>query len=149
MSTLKERIESDLKEAMKASDTLRVSTLRLIKSAIKNKEIDKGGSLGDDEVIQVLSSLVKQRRESVEMYQKAGRKDLAEKEEAEIKIIQSYMPEQLSDEEIREIIAEAIKQTGATSMKDMGKVMKTVMAKVKGRADGKKVNEMVRQALSA
>ncbi len=149
MSTLKERIESDLKEAMKASDSLRVSTLRLIKSAIKNKEIDKGSSLGDDEVIQVLSSLVKQRRESVEMYQKAGRKDLAEKEEAEIKIIQSYMPEQLSDEEIREVIAEAIKETGATSMKDMGKVMKTVMAKVKGRADGKKVNEMVRQALSA
>lgn len=148
MSTLKERIDSDLKEAMKASDTLRVSTLRLIKSAIKNKEIEKGEPLGDEEVLQVLSSLIKQRKESVEMYRRAGREDLAEKESSEINIIQAYMPEQLSDEDIQKIITEAINETGASSMKDMGRVMKTVMAKVKGRADGRKVNEMVRQALS-
>jgi uncharacterized protein YqeY len=133
---------------MKASDTLRVSTLRLIKSAIKNREIDKGAELTDEDILQVLGSLLKQRTESVEMYRKGGREDLAEKEEAEIRIIQSYMPEPLSDDELKALIEETVKETGASSMKDMGRVMKAVMAKVKGRADGRKVNEMVRQILA-
>jgi len=148
MSRIKEKIDSDLKEAMKSSDSLRVSTLRLIKSAIKNKEIEKGKALTDDEIIQLLNSLVKQRVESVQMYRKGNREDLAEKEEAEIEILKSYMPEPLSDQEIKDIIQQAITETGATSMKDMGKVMKFVMGKVKGRADGKKVNEMVKQMLA-
>ncbi len=145
--SLKQRIMEDMKEAMKAKDTARVSTLRLLLSEIKNKEIDKRGELSDDEVLAVIQKAVKQRRESIEQYKKAGREDLAEKESKELEILESYLPQPLTEEELEAIIDEAIKEVGATSPRDMGKVMKVVMPKVRGRADGKVVNQKVREKL--
>jgi hypothetical protein len=147
MSLLKERIDADLKAALKASDKIRVSTLRLIKSAIKNLEIERGAPLAEEEIIGVLSSLAKQRKESIEEFKKASRVDLVEREEEELSIIKAYLPEELSEEELEKIIQETIQETGATSLKDMGKVMKTIMPKVKGRADGRVVNQKVRKLL--
>ncbi len=144
---LKEQIMQDMKEAMKSKDSLKVSTLRLLISEIKNKEIEKRGELSDDEILAVIQKAVKQRKESIEKYKEAGRTDLAEKEEKELKILESYLPQPLSKEELEAIIEEAIKETGATTPKDMGKVMKVVMPKVRGRADGKLVNQMVREKL--
>ncbi len=147
MSLLKERIDADLKAALKASDRLRVSTLRLIKSAIKNREIDKGAPLTDEETIEVLSSLAKQRKESIEEFNKASRTDLVHKEEEELSVIKAYLPEELSEDELEKIIQDTIKEVGALSLKDMGRVMKTIMPKVKGRADGRVVNQKVRELL--
>ncbi len=144
---VKEKIVADMKEAMKAKDMTKVSTLRLLLSEIKNKEIDKKGELTDEEIYALIQKAVKQRKESIEQYRSGGRNDLVQKEEAELKILESYLPEQLSKDELERIIEEAIKETGATTMKDMGKVMKIVMPKVKGRADGKIVNEMVKKKL--
>ncbi len=144
---VKEKIMADMKEAMKAKDMIKVSTLRLLLSEIKNKEIDKKGELTDEEIYALIQKAVKQRKESIEQYRFGGRNDLVQKEETELKILESYLPEQLSEEELERIIEEAIKETGATTMKDMGKVMKIVMPKVKGRADGKIVNEMVKKKL--
>lgn len=144
---VKEKIMADMKEAMKAKDMMKVSTLRLLLSEIKNKEIDKRGELTDEEIYAVIQKAVKQRKESIEQYKNAGRADLVEKEEAELKILESYLPEQLSEEELEKIIDEAIKEAGAASIKDLGKVMKIVMPKVKGRADGKIVNQKVREKL--
>ncbi len=145
---LTERIESDLKAALKASDRLRLSTLRLIKAALKNKEIEKGSTLNDDEVTGLLSSLAKQRKESISEFRKGGRTDLAEKEEAELRILQEYLPQELSPEELDRLIRETISEVSASSPADIGKVMKAIMPKVRGRADGRVVNEMVRAALS-
>jgi hypothetical protein len=147
MSLLKERIDADLKAALKASDRLRVSTLRLIKSAIKNREIDKGAPLTDEETIEVLSSLAKQRKEAIEEFNKASRTDLVHKEEEELSVIKAYLPEELSEDELEKIIQDTISEVGALSLKDMGKVMKTIMPKVKGRADGRVVNQKVRELL--
>ncbi|HHN63960.1 MAG TPA: GatB/YqeY domain-containing protein [Nitrospirae bacterium] len=146
---LLKRIEADLKDALKRSDRLKVSVLRMIKASIKNKEIEKGSPLSDEEIISVLTSLSKQRRESIEEFRRAGREELVEKETAELSVLQSYMPEQLSEEELNDIINSAIQESGATSVRDIGKVMKIVMPRVKGRADGKVVNQKVRAILES
>lgn len=147
--SLLERFDNDLKVALKASDSLKVSVLRMAKAALKNKQIDKGGGLSDEEIISVLSTLSKQRKESIEQFSKGGREDLAEKERQELAIIQSYMPEQLSPEELDRIIIEAIKESSAQGIKDMGKVMRLLMPRVKGAADGKIVNQRVKELLES
>ncbi|MGB9667371.1 MAG: GatB/YqeY domain-containing protein [Thermosulfidibacteraceae bacterium] len=145
---LKERISNDMKEAMKNKDSVKVSALRLLLSEIKNKEIDKRGDLSDEEILAVIQKAVKQREESIEHYRKGNREDLVEKEMRELEILKSYLPDSLSHEELERIIDETIKEVGALGIKDMGKVMKALMPKVKGRADGKVVNEKVRERLS-
>jgi len=147
---LKNQIVSDLTASMKSQDAPRTSTLRMIKAALMNREIDKGGELEEDELMKLLRSMVKQRRDSVEQYDKGGRQDLVAKEEAEIKIIESYLPKAASREVIEEAVAAAIAETGATAMKDMGRVMKSVQAKLAGRnADGRTVSEVVKAKLSS
>ncbi|MBI4685602.1 MAG: GatB/YqeY domain-containing protein [Nitrospirae bacterium] len=144
------KINEDLVTSMKKrTDELRTSTLRMIKSSIKNAEIAKRGKgdLNEDDIIGVMSAMVKQRKESVEQYLKANRKDLAEKESKEISIIQEYLPKQLSIEELDEIIKSTIKETGVTGAKEMGKLMKELMPRVKGKADGKLVSERVKEIL--
>ncbi len=146
--SLKDKILQDMKEAMKARDQLRLSTLRLLVSEIKNKEIDAKGELKDEDILAIIQKAVKQRQDSIAQYEKGGRQDLADKEKAELEILKAYLPEELSREEILEIIDQAIAATGASSPKEMGKVMREVMPKVKGRADGKVVNELVRKRLA-
>lgn len=146
---LKERIISDLTEAMKAKDADRVSTLRMVKANLMNRQIEKGGELTDDEVSKALQSLVKQRRDSIEQYEKAGRSELAAKEAAEISHIEVYLPQAASPEEIEQAVAEAVVETGASTMKEMGVVMKAAMAKLQGKtADGRLVSESVKAKLS-
>ncbi|KKN65153.1 hypothetical protein LCGC14_0484620 [marine sediment metagenome] len=140
-------IKNDLKDAMLSKEKLKVSTLRLLLSSIKYRQIEKGEELDDNEIIAVLSTEVKKRRESAEEYSKAERKELAEKEEAEIKVIEKYLPEQMTDDEITKLIDQAIDDTGAESKKDMGKVMQQLMPKTKGRADGRKVSQIVTEKL--
>ncbi|HEU0186048.1 MAG TPA: GatB/YqeY domain-containing protein [Blastocatellia bacterium] len=143
-----DRINEDLKAAMKSKDSDRLSTLRMVKTALKNREIDKMGALTDDEAIKVLQSLVKQRRDSVEQYQQAGRIDLAEKEAAEIKTVEEYLPAALDEAAITRVVEETVAETGASSMKEMGAVMKAVMAKLAGQTvDGKVVNQIVKSKL--
>ncbi|MCL5022100.1 MAG: GatB/YqeY domain-containing protein [Nitrospirae bacterium] len=146
MSLLK-RFDDDLKEALKAADRGKVSILRMVKAAVKNKQIEKGRELTDDEVLSVLSSMVKQGRESMEQFTAAGRIDLAGKEEREVAILQGYLPAQLTREEIDGIIIEAVRETSAGGPQDMGKVMRLVMPRLKGAADGKYVNQRVRELL--
>jgi uncharacterized protein YqeY len=144
-----DRINEDLKAAMKDKDSERLSTLRMVKTAIKNREIDKMAALTDEEAMKVLQSLVKQRRDSIEQYQQAGRLDLAEKEAAEIKIIEQYLPAALDEAAIARVVEETIAETGASSMKEMGAVMKAVMTKLAGQTvDGKVVNQIVKSKLS-
>lgn len=149
MSNVPQRIDTDLKEALKARDELKLSVVRMIKASLKNRSIEKMAPLTDDEVISVLSTMSKQRRESIEQFANAGRSELAEKEKKELEIIQSYMPAQLSAEDIDEIIRAAIAETGASQPGDMGKVMKIVASKTKGLADGKAVNRRVGELLSS
>jgi hypothetical protein len=149
MNNVPQRIDTDLKEALKARDELKLSVVRMIKASLKNKSIEKMAPLTDDEVISVLSTMSKQRRESIEQFANAGRSDLVEKEKKELEIIQSYMPAQLSAEDIDEIIRAAIAETGASQPGDMGKVMKIVAPKTKGLADGKAVNRRVGELLSS
>lgn len=147
--TLKEKIISDLTEAMKAKDAARVSTLRMVKANLMNRQIEKGAELTDEEVGKALQSLVKQRRDSIEQYEKAGRTELAEKEATEISHIDAYLPQAASAEEIAAAVDAAVAETGASSMKDMGTVMKAAMAKLAGKsADGKMVSEAVKSRLS-
>jgi hypothetical protein len=146
------KINEELVTSMKSKEEgsgLRTSTLRMMKSSIKNAEIAKRGKgeLTEEDILGVLSTMVKQRRESVEQYQKANRKDLAEKEEKEIEVIQKYLPEQLSTEEVDEIIKSTIQEAGIVDMKDMGRLMKELMPKLKGRADGKLVSQRVKETL--
>lgn len=145
--SLKERFSSELKDSLKAGDRLKLSTIRLIMASLKNREIEKRDSLSEEEIIDLLVSLSKQRKESIEEFKKGGRQDLVDKETEELKIIESYLPQQLTPEEIKKIIGETITETGASGSKDIGKVMKVLMPKVKGRADGKLVNEMVKELL--
>lgn len=145
--SLLERIDGDLKKSMKARDAERLSAIRMLKAGIKNRQIERGSAFSEDDILSVISSMMKQRRESVEQYAKAGRADLATKEEAEMHILEGYLPEQLSDEEVVKIIREAIAEASATSARDMGRVMKLVMPRVKGRADGKFVNEKAKELL--
>lgn len=146
---VKEQIERETIHAAKNRDAVRLSTLRMIKAAIHNKEIDLRRELTDGEVFQVLGSLVKQRKDAIEQFEKGGRMDLADKEREELSIIQSFMPAQMSETELREAIEKAISETGAKGPKDMGKVMKVLMPIVSGRADGKVVSEMVKAILAS
>jgi len=146
---LKDQIISDLTAAMKAKDAARTSTLRMVKAAITNREKEGGAAITDEEVLKLLRSQVKQRRDSVEQYQKGGRPELAQKEQAEIVVIEEYLPQAASQEEIDQAVIAAIADTGASSMKDMGGVMKAAMAKLAGKnADGKAVSEAVKAQLT-
>jgi uncharacterized protein YqeY len=148
--SLKQQIISDLTASMKAQNAARTSTLRMVKAAVMNREIEKRSELDDDEMMKLLRSLVKQRRDSVEQYEKGGRQDLADKETSEITVIEAYLPQAASREEIEAAVAGAMAETGATSMKDMGKVMKAVQAALAGKnADGRAVSEVVKAKLSA
>ena len=147
--SLSKQIISDLTASMKAQDASRTSTLRMVKAAMMNRQIEKGSELDDKEVQMVLVSLVKQRRDSIEQYEKAGRSELVAKEKAEIDVIETYLPQAASREQIEEAVAAAIAETGATSMKDMGGVMKAAQAALAGKnADGRVVSEVVKSKLS-
>ena len=147
--SLKEQIIADMTAAMKARDAARTSTLRMVKAAIMNREKEGGAQLTDEDVMKLLRSQVKQRRDSVEQYQKAGRQELADKETAEIAIIESYLPQAASAAEIEQAVSEAIANTGASTMKEMGTVMKAAMVKLAGKnADGRLVSEAVKKKLS-
>jgi hypothetical protein len=146
--TLNDKIASEITAAMKAKNAARLSALRMLKAAIMNKGVEKGRDLEDAEVLQVVASLVKQRRDSIEQFQKAGRTDLVEKESGEVKVLEEYLPPAASADEIDSAVAAAIAETGASTAKDMGKVMKAVMPKLAGKnADGRAVNEAVRRKL--
>ena len=146
--SLTKQIVADLTAAMKAQDANRTSTLRMVKAAMMNRQIEKGSELDDDEMQKLLRSLVKQRRDSIEQYEKAGRQELVDKEKAEIDVIETYLPQAASKEEIEQVVAAAIAETGATSMKDMGKVMKATQAALAGKnADGRLISEVVKAKL--
>ena len=146
--SLNAQIAADLTAAMKVKDAGRLSALRMLKAAVMNKGVEKGRDLNDAEILQVVASLVKQRRDSIEQFAKAGRTDLVEKETGEIAVLEHYLPPAVSQDEIEAAVAAAIAETGASSPKDMGKVMKAVMPKLAGKnADGKAVNEAVRRTL--
>lgn len=148
--SLKQRIISDLTASMKAQDSARTSTLRMVKAGVVNREIEKGGELDDEELAKLLRSMVKQRRDSVEQFEKGGRPELAAKEQAEIEVIEAYLPQGASVEEIEQAVSAAIAETGAASMKDMGKVMKAAQAALAGKnADGRTVSETVKAKLGA
>ena len=149
--SLSDTLQSELAPAMKAKERIRVGVIRLIKAAVKNKEIENGRSLSTEEENQVLQTMVKQRNEAMEQFEKGGRSDLAKKEAAEKKLIQAYLPEAVSQEEIERVVVEVIEALGASSPKDMGGVMKEAMARLKGLGkpvDGKAVNGAVRTKLS-
>jgi uncharacterized protein len=148
MATLTERIRADLTESMKARDAARTSTLRMVQSAIKNEQIEKGRELSDEEAEAVIRRAVKQRHDSVSQFRGAGREDLAVKEEAEIVLLETYLPQTLSDEETEKVVDDAIAATGATAKKDTGAVMKQIMATHRGRVDGKKVQEILGRKLT-
>jgi uncharacterized protein YqeY len=146
--SLSKQIVSDLTAAMKSQDASRTSTLRMVKAAMMNRQIEKGSELEDDDMQKLLRSLVKQRRDSIELYDKGGRQELVAKEQAEIDVIESYLPQAASKEEIEQAVTAAIAETGASSMKDMGKVMKAAQAALAGKnADGKLVSEVVKAKL--
>ena len=146
MSLLK-KLDEDLITALKKSDKLKLSVLRMAKAAVKNQQIDKGRELQDEEILAIFSTLAKQRRESIEQFSKGGRDDLVQQETLELAILQSYMPAQLSAEEIDDMILQAIKESSAKNEGDMGKVMKILAPRIKGVADGKLVNNRVRALL--
>lgn len=148
--SLGKQIVADLTAAMKAQDAPRTSTLRMVKAAMMNRQIEKGSELDEDDMQKLLRSLVKQRRDSIEQYEKAGRAELVAKEQAEIEVIETYLPQAASQEEIEQAVAAAIAETGASSMKDMGKVMKAAQAALTGKnADGKAVSEVVKARLAS
>lgn len=145
---LRDQIPADLKDALRSKSTLELTVLRMLQSAIRNKEIEKNKQeLTDEEVINVISSEVKKRREAAAEFEKVGRQDAADAEMAEVQVLMKYMPEQMSEEEIRAEVKNAVAASGAGGMKDLGKVMKTVMPAVKGKADGAAVNKIVREEL--
>ena len=148
--TLSDKVNTEITAAMKAKSQVRLSSLRMLKAAIMNKEVEKKRDLDDAEVLQVVAALVKQRRDSIEQFDKAGRADLVDKETGELKVLEEYLPPAASADDIAAAVAAAIAETGATSPKDMGKVMKAVMPKLAGKsADGRAVNEAVRRSLGA
>jgi uncharacterized protein YqeY len=147
--SLSKQIVADLTTAMKAQDAAKLSTLRMVKAAMMNRQIEKGSELDDDEMQKLLQSLVKQRRDSIEQYEKAGRQELADKEQAEVDVIETYLPKAASQEEIEQVVAAVIAETGAGSIKDMGKVMKAAQAALAGKnADGRLVSEVVKAKLA-
>ena len=145
---ISQKIIEDLKQAMKAKDAFRVSCLRMLKAALKNKQVEKGRDLEDEEVQGVISSLIRKGQEAAKEFKAAKRSDLAAKEESEIKIFYDYLPEQLTPADIEKILREIISESSATGMKDLGKVMKAAMAQMAGKAQGKEVNEIARKLLS-
>ena len=146
--SLNDKLVDEMKQAAKAKEKLRLSTIRMIRASIKNKEIEKKKELDDKEIIETISTLVKQRKESITQFRQGKRDDLVRKEEAELEILLSFMPKQLSREEIEAEVMKAIQETEAESVKDIGKVMKILMADLTGKADGRIVNEIVRERLS-
>jgi uncharacterized protein YqeY len=146
--TLKEQLDTAMKQAMKARDDLRLSAVRMVRSTIRNREIDLKRELDDQGVIEVISSLAKQRRESIRLYAEGNRPDLVEKEEAELAILLGFLPAQLTGDEIAELVARVIRETEAQGSKDMGRVMKALAPLTAGRADGKTVSDTVRELLS-
>jgi uncharacterized protein YqeY len=147
--TIKDRLKEDMKAAMKAKESEKLTAIRMLNAAIKNKEIDLRHELTDDEVTDVLVSDVKKRKDAVEQFRSGGRDDLVEAEERQIGFLMAYMPEQMGEEDVARIVADAVAQSGATSAKDMGAVMKIVMPQVKGKADGGLVNRLVKERLTA
>jgi uncharacterized protein YqeY len=145
----KERVDQETVQAAKAKDKIRLSALRMLKSGLHNREIDLKRELNETEFLQLLSSMVKQRKDSIEQFEKGGRTDLVEKESAELRVIEEFLPAQLSEADIDNLIQETIRETGASSARDMGKVMKVLMPKLTGKADGKAVGEKVKALLSA
>jgi len=146
--SLEERLVEEMKQALKSNDKLRLSTIRMIRSALKNKEIELRKKLEDEEVVKVIQVMVRKGEESVEQFQIGGRMNLVEKEKKEIEILKSFLPQPLSQEEILKIIDQSIQETQASSLKDIGKVMKSVMPKIGGKADGKLINQLVKERLS-
>lgn len=146
--SLLDTIDKDLTSALKAGDRHRATVLRGLKSDLKYKKIDKGGDLSDEDILAVLSTAAKKRRESIEQFSAAGRTDLSDKEQSELAIINAYLPQQLSEEQVTAAISEAIAETGAQSAADLGKVMKAVMPKLRGQADGKLVNQIAAKLLA-
>lgn len=147
---LKQKIQDELKQAMLSRDEMKTSVLRMLKSAVGYYEINKGGAgyeASDEDVLNVINTQVKQRRDSIEQFTNAGRTELADKEQKELTILQVYLPEQMSEDEVRKLVTEAVKQTGAASPQDMGKVMGALMPKVKGKADGTLVSRLVKEQL--
>ena len=145
---LRQRLDHDMKEAMRGKDTPRLTTIRMVRSVIKNREIELKRELDEQAIIEVIATIVKQRRESIRMFSEGGRADLVAKEEAELAVLQDYLPRQLDRREIEVLVSQAIADSGAQGAKDMGKVMKILMPQVAGRADGKLVNDIVREKLS-
>ena len=145
--SLKQKLQEDLKSSMKNKDAIKKSVITLIRSSIKQYEVDNRVELQDDEIVDLIAKQLKQTRDSREEFAKAGRDDLVSKAEAEIEVLKEYLPQQLSEEELNEIVISTISEVGATSMKDMKNIMSSIMPKVKGRADGKLINELVRKNL--
>ena len=142
------RLNDEMVIAAKAKDKVRLSAIRMLKTALHNKEIDLMRPLNESETLQIISAMVKHRKDSIEQFAKGGRTDLVEKEEAELKVVQEFMPAQMSDDEVESVIKKAIAEAGAVSIKDMGKVMKVLMPQLTGKADGKMVGEKVKALLS-
>lgn len=148
---LKQKVQDDLKQAMIAKDEIKLSVIRMLKSAIQYHEIQKGGAgyeATDEDVIEVIGREIKKRNEAIEMYRKGGREELAQKEEKELEILKTYLPKQMSEDEVRKLVQEAISSTNASSIQDMGKVMGTLMPKVKGKTDATLVSNIVREKLT-
>jgi uncharacterized protein YqeY len=146
--SLEEKLVEEMKQAMKANDKLRLSTIRMIRSSLKNKEIELRKKLENEDILKVIQVMVRKGEESIEQFQAGGRTDLVEKEKKEIEILKSFLPQPLSQEEILKIIDQSIQEAQALSLKDMGKVMKLVMPKIGGKADGKLINQLVKEKLS-
>ena len=147
--SLLNRLTEELKEALRAGNHTKLSVIRLLKSSIKNREIEKMAPLTDEEVIGIIMTALKQRRESIEQFQKGGREDLVRKEKSELEVLQTFLPQQLSEEELVGEIQAVIREVGASSLKDMGKVMKIVMVRVRGRAEGARVSSLVKELMEA
>lgn len=145
--SLKEKLQEDLKSSMKNKDTIKKSVVTLIRAAIKQHEVDNRVELADDAIIDIISKQLKQRKDSLAEFEKANRDDLVEETKSEIQVLEGYLPQQLSEEELEKIVIETIAEVGATSMKDMGKIMTTIKPKTAGRADGRKINELVKKNL--
>ena len=146
--SLEEKLVDEMKQAMKSNDKLRLSTIRMIRSAIKNKEIEQRKKLDDEGIFKVIQGMVRKNEESIEQFKAGGRMDLVEKEQKEVEIMRSFLPQPLSREEILRIIDQSIEETQASSLKDLGKVMKSVMPRLEGKADGKLINQLVKEKLS-
>lgn len=144
-----DRLSAELKDSLKAGDKTKVGVIRLLKSSIKNKEIEKMSTLTEEEIFGVINTAVKQRREAIEQFQKGGREDLVQQETSELEILQTFLPPQLSDEQVMNDIKAVIMETEAASLKDMGKVMKILVPRLQGRADGAKISSLVKEMLES